>query len=217
MTDHVERYLSGVPDNGTLTPAERAQADMLKQAIDDTWTFTNARRAPDLTGGVMRHIEQQGLRPSKPSAWAGFRRAAASLWAARDVSFQFRPAYGLIAAAALVMLVAYVPFAQLSSMDSQGAVAREPQIFVQFRLQAPDASDVRIAGSFTGWEPRHQLHQAEPGIWTITLPLPRGVHDYAFIVDGSQWVADPFAVQVNDGFGGTNSRIALLPPDPPQT
>jgi hypothetical protein len=39
------------------------------------------------------------------------------------------------------------------------------------------------------------------------------VHDYAFIVDGERWIADPMAPAVADGFGGLNSRIAVLPPD----
>jgi 1,4-alpha-glucan branching enzyme len=74
---------------------------------------------------------------------------------------------------------------------------------------------VQLAGSFTNWEPRYELRQAAPGIWTITVPLTQGVHDYAFVVDGEQWVADPYAPQIGDGFGGTNNRLALLSPDTP--
>ena len=62
---------------------------------------------------------------------------------------------------------------------------------VQFRLQAPQASDVRLAGTFTNWQPQYELHEAAPGLWTITLPLPLGVHDYVFIVDGQQWGSRP--------------------------
>ena len=86
-------------------------------------------------------------------------------------------------------------------------------VLVQFRLQAADASTVRLAGSFSNWQPQYDLHQTSPGIWTITLPLPRGVYDYAFVIDGQRWVPDPYAQTVDDGFGGTNSRIAILPPD----
>jgi hypothetical protein len=43
------------------------------------------------------------------------------------------------------------------------------------------------------------------------VPLRPGVHDYAFVVDGERWVADPNAPQVDDSFGGTNSRISLPP------
>jgi hypothetical protein len=188
----------------------------LRQAIDETRAFTTARPAPDLTDSVMRQIAQQELRPAKPSPWGVMGRAVAALWIARDVSFTVRPAYGLVAVAAIALLAVSLPLRQPAAVETRQAVAAEPQLFVQFRLEAPDASDVRIAGSFTGWEARHQLHQAAPGLWTVTLPLPSGVHDYAFVVDGMQWVADPFAQQVNDGFGGINSRIALLPPDAPQ-
>ena len=52
-----------------------------------------------------------------------------------------------------------------------------------------------------------------PGVWTITVPLTQGVHDYAFVVDGRQWIPDPYAPRVDDGFGGTNSRLTLLLPE----
>jgi hypothetical protein len=217
MTDEIDRYLTGTPDSGTLTPDARAKAETLGQAVDETRAFVTARPAPDLTASVMRRIEEQNLHPAKPSAGGVIVRLAASLWASRDVSLTVRPAYGLAAAAALALFIVYAPSRQPADVTPATAVALEPQLFVQFRLEAPHASDVRIAGSFTGWKPSHQLHQAAPGLWTVTLPLPRGVHDYAFLVDGTEWVADPFAQQVNDGFGGINSRIALLAPDVPLT
>jgi hypothetical protein len=216
MTDEIDRYLDGAPD-GTLTPDARAKAEMIRQAVDETRAFTTARPAPDLTDSVMRQIEEQGLRPAKLTAWSRLAHVASSLWAARDVSLTVRPVYGLAAAAVLVLFMVYTPSRQPADVAPATAVALEPQLFVQFRLEAPAATDVRIAGSFTGWKPSHQLHQAAPGLWTVTLPLPRGVHDYAFLVDGTTWVADPFAQQVNDGFGGVNSRIALLAPDVPLT
>ena len=214
MTDRIDRYLNGDGDGGdaAMTPAERRDAETLRQAIDETAAFVRSRPAPDLAPAVMQAIAQDDLHPASGLSSAG-RRIAATLWASRQVSFRLRPVYGLVAAAALAV-VAALP---LRGTDPMEAPAAAPQLFVQFRFEAPGASDVRIAGSFTGWEPRHQLHETAPGIWTITLPLPHGVHDYAFIVNGTEWVADPYAQQVNDGFGGTNSRIALLPPDPPQT
>src|SRR5688500_12311404 len=184
-----------------MTDEERPE-NRLGEAIDETRAFVTARPAPDLTGSVMRQIEERGLRPAKLTPWGVLARVAASLWAARDVSLTVRPAYGLAAAAALALFVGYAPSRQPAALAPADAVALEPQLFVQFRLEAPAAMDVRIAGSFTGWKPSHQLHQAAPGLWTVTLPLPRGVHDYAFLVNGTEWVADPFAQQVNDGFGG---------------
>ena len=42
------------------------------------------------------------------------------------------------------------------------------------------------------------------------------VHDYAFVVDGREWVPDPYAPGIGDGFGGINSRLTLLSPDTPR-
>jgi hypothetical protein len=141
-------------------------------------------------------------------------RLVAALWASREVSFRVRPGYALLAALAVTAAVW-----QFSPAPSPAAVdaVDTTQLFVQFRLQAPGVSSVRLAGSFTDWEPRHELHETVPGMWTVTLPLPLGVHDYSFVVDGVRWVPDPYAPGVDDGFGGRNSRIALLPPDSPRS
>ena len=47
------------------------------------------------------------------------------------------------------------------------------------------------------------------GVWTTTLALPVGQHQYAFVVDGRRWIADPAAPAVDDGFGRRNSVVAV--------
>src|SRR5215212_5937869 len=111
MTDQIDRYLDGAQD-GTLTPEERASTEKLRQAVNETRAFITAQREPDLTGRVMQQIVQDGLHPATETRWDRFRRAAATLWTARDVSFRFRPAYGLVAAAALVLLTVFLPSRQ---------------------------------------------------------------------------------------------------------
>lgn len=188
----------------------------LEQAIEETRGFVNERPVPDLTAQVMRRINALGIAPAKPGIWS---RLAELIWTPRLVELQWRPAYGIVAAA-IVMLIAFLPFgwrAPAAEPPSLAAVgSTDPRLFVQFHLDAPDAMDVRLAGSFTNWQPRYELHQASPGVWTITLPLSAGVHDYVFVVDGQRWIADPYAQKVDDGFGGVNSRIALVAPDPPR-
>ena len=214
MTRRIDDYLDGVLDRIALTPDERADADALERAIEQTRAFVDARPAPDLIEGVMRRVRQlePAQRPHRPSAVV---RLLSTLWTSREISLQFRPVYGIVAVAAAVMLAATIPSDRLDQRSAPVAMTIEnaPQLLVQFRLQAADASNVKLAGSFTQWRPQYELHQSSPGIWTITLPLPLGVHDYAFVVDGQRWVADPYAQAVDDGFGGTNSRIAILPPD----
>jgi len=46
-------------------------------------------------------------------------------------------------------------------------------------------------------------------VWTATLTLPVGQHQYAFVVDGQRWVPDPGAPAVDDGFGRRNSVLTL--------
>ena len=187
--------------------------DEIDRAAHEIRTFLAARPAPDLRAAVMGRIEH--LEPLASTQRAGLlRRVATILWTPRDISI--RPAFALAAAAAVLVLV-LVPYTALRRTETPQIAegARAPHVFVQFRLDAM-ASRVQLAGSFTNWEPRYELHQSAPGTWTITVPLIQGVHDYAFVVDGEQWVPDPYAPQIGDGFGGTNSRLALLSPDTPQ-
>jgi hypothetical protein len=161
----------------------------------------------------MRRIE--GLEPSGlPRRPAILRRVAIFLWAPREISI--RPAFVLAAVGAVLVLALVLSRSEAPPAAEQVARAgAAPHVFVQFRLEAA-ASRVQLAGSFTNWEPRYELLEYAPGIWTITVPLTQGVHDYAFVVDGRQWVPDPYAPQIGDGFGGTNSRLTLLSPDTPQ-
>lgn len=212
MTDRVEQYLNGAVGRAALTPGERAEADLIERVIDETRTLLDAQQPPDLTAAVMHRIEQLGPPPDRwwnrvLGQWVG------GLWTAREVSFPFRPAYALLTLAAIGIVFSLQGWRRSADDASTVAGSAAPTVFVQFRLEAPDASNVRLAGSFTDWQRQYELYPVAPGLWTITLPLPPGVHEYAFIVDGQRWVADPYAPSVDDGFGGTNSRIALVPPE----
>ena len=186
-------------------------SDEIDRATDETRAFLDARPAPDVRPAVMRRIEE--LEPLGSTRRPRIlERVALLLWAPREISI--RPAFALVGAALILGLVSYrgeVP-PVTEQVPSGGAL---PQVFVQFRLEAA-ASRVQLAGSFTNWQPRYELLQYAPGVWTITVPLTQGVHDYAFVVDGREWVPDPYAPQIGDGFGGTNSRLTLLSPDTPQ-
>jgi hypothetical protein len=212
MTDSIDKHLQGTVVRAALTPGERARADLVEHVIEETRAFVEARPVPDLSTAVMCHIEQLRARSAHRSQGV-LGRLARSLWTPREVSFSFRLAYGLLAAAVLTLFI-FAPHEWRPPGDkaSRASEATETRLFVQFRLEARDVSTVRLAGSFTNWQAEHELYQANPGIWTITLALPPGVHDYAFVVDGDRWLADPYAPTVDDGFGGTNSRIALVPP-----
>ena len=59
-----------------------------------------------------------------------------------------------------------------------------------FKLHAPGAKSVHLAGTFNGWNERSRpLRQdkrsAVPGMWQRTFYLEPGIYEYRFIVDGS--------------------------------
>ena len=94
------------------------------------------------------------------------------------------------------------------------AAPRGPELLadgVRFTLSAPEAGSVAITGSFNRWDPRGQALSGpdDRGVWSITLTLPPGRYEYAFIINGTTWTADPGSVAVDDGFGGQNSVIEV--------
>jgi hypothetical protein len=91
-------------------------------------------------------------------------------------------------------------------MPAAGAV-----VTVNFVLSAPDAHDVSVAGTFNQWNSHATplVRTGTTGMWTATLKLPAGQHQYAFVVDGVRWVPDPAAPAVDDGFGRRNSVLTL--------
>ena len=162
---------------------------------------------PDLAPAVLQRIraEQRVVAESarRRTWWA---RVADWFWAPRPISIQWRPAYALA-------LTAVVAASAVFGRTTVSAPADTQQVLVQFRLDAPNAARVQLAGNFTNWKAAVAMKRTGAGVWTVVLPLSPGVHNYAFVVDGQQWVADPMAPAVADGFGGVNSQLAVLTPD----
>src|SRR4030095_4283982 len=128
-----------------------ADIDPLEQLIAETRAFVDARRPPDFLNAVMREVEDLDTeRASTPRNWIV--RTGQQLWTPRLVTFAFRPAYTLFAAAAVLMLAVVLsnqrPDRWSTALATQSG---NEKVYVQFRLQTADATDVRLAGSFTQW------------------------------------------------------------------
>ncbi len=81
---------------------------------------------------------------------------------------------------------------------------------VRFVFLAPRASSVVIVGDFNNWDravtPLRRV--GVDGAWTVSVSLPAGLHQYAFIVDGTEWTPDPAtSTTVSDEFKTTTSLI----------
>ena len=85
---------------------------------------------------------------------------------------------------------------------------------VHFAILAPNAESVALVGDFNGWDTKATLLQSSPsnGLWTVRLPLAGGTYQYAFVINGTTWVADPAAaIRVKDEFGVSNSLLVIQP------
>ena len=87
-----------------------------------------------------------------------------------------------------------------------------------FRLDGHGgAASVWLTGSFTNWGGNPgagavELVKGGDGVWTVMKTMDAGSHQYKFIVDGNNWIADPANPNVvDDGFGGKNSVYTCTP------
>jgi hypothetical protein len=162
------------------------------------YASTFAAPGPRLDDAVMERVRAVG--PARPAS-----RVLA--WLLTPQQVRVRPV--VLALAAAVAMLMWWP----EPVDEAGPPVTE-SVLVRFELMAPEASSVSLAGSFNAWSPAaiELVPSATPGMWTVTLPLQPGSHEYLFVVDGGRWIADPSAhAQVDDGFGQTNSVIVVGP------
>jgi hypothetical protein len=196
---------------GSVTADEELEAAEMEEMIALATRLARESPAPDLRAGVMEEIAARSARDSaRPDRTGILSRILDWLWS--PIRVPMRPAYALSGALAALVLMYAIPNRPGDDAPAAVETAASSSLYVQFRLDAAGASSVSLAGSFTGWEPTYELREVAPDTWVAVVPLEPGVHDYLFVVDGREWVSDPVASPVSDGFGGTNSRLFLVPP-----
>src|SRR5690606_30140938 len=79
-------------------------------------------------------------------------------------------------------------------------------------LHAHDARSVSVVGDFNDWDPRATpLTRTGDGVWSAVVRLRPGTVRYAYLVDGTEWRADPHAVASREEFGRPTSIAYLVP------
>jgi hypothetical protein len=152
-----------------------------------------ARRRPMITRGTMRFIA--GLAAGIAFA-AGLGLGIFAGWRMRGESYR-------LAAAATAGRVPTTVVEATATPSSQRPV--------QFMLVAPAATRVALVGEFNDWDPAATpMLRAPGGAWHVALPLATGRHVYAFIVDGTSWVADPQAPLAPEGWFGARNSVLLV-------
>jgi hypothetical protein len=139
---------------------------------------------------------------------------AAQPWWRRSRTLTLSPLGGLALAAgfgALMVLSGMGINRALTTPVAAVASAADTVHLIRFVIAAPGAQSVALAGDFNGWSrSATQLEDIDgTGRWVVTLPLTMGRHEYAFVVDGKQWVPDPFGVASLDEFGQESSVLLV--------
>jgi len=203
----VKQLLDGELTLADLPPELRAEGEEalgLVAGVDRTPVILS----PTLDARVMATVRHH--------ATSRTRRVWRWLATPRDVELRLRVrpwavwAGGLAAAAGLALLLTRPP-ARLPAGAVAARDASPNVVFVRFVLYAPGAKRVAVAGTFNQWDQTAAplVPAGTGGVWSTTLALPVGQHQYAFVVDGRRWIADPAAPAVDDGFGRRNSVLAV--------
>jgi len=79
---------------------------------------------------------------------------------------------------------------------------------VVFKVRAPQASRVQLAGEFNDWNPdSHPMKKDDEGFWKLTLRLPPGKYEYKLLVDGHWWEDIGEANTVRNSLGTLNKLL----------
>ncbi len=155
MSSDIDRHLDGELSAEALEPEERNEVDEWGRMIASFRTAAPRGGAPPwLEQRVMAEIESLPER-------SVLRRL--STWFVRPAPVRISPlAAGLVAAAfaLVVLLPGQSPGPERgAAIDGTDVGGPEPVVYVQFILDAPDATSVAVAGDFNEWQPSFTLEE----------------------------------------------------------
>jgi len=171
---------------------------------------------------VMDRVRAEGA-----SIYPGQGTSKQSWWRTKRV-VRLSPLAGLALAAGITGVVAFSSIAigsriggraQHVANAAQRAAAPDTVQLVRFVFVDSRASSVELVGDFNEWTRGSTALRLSgaPGVWAVSVPLSPGKHEYAFIVNGTRWVADPLAVKTSDDFGTESSVIRVGTPAKTET
>src|SRR5215831_12772636 len=80
---------------------------------------------------------------------------------------------------------------------------------VEFKINAEGARSVCVAGTFNNWDPNKTPLKRNGNAWQTRVALPKGRHEYRFVVDG-KWMIDPAAKEsAPNPYGERNSVVSV--------
>ncbi|MEW6218446.1 MAG: isoamylase early set domain-containing protein [Thermodesulfobacteriota bacterium] len=81
----------------------------------------------------------------------------------------------------------------------------------EFVLQAVDAQEVYVAGTFNGWalDDHSRMRKYKGGVWKKKIRLAPGRYEYQFVVDGVWWTDPANPNRIGNTFGTENSLVEM--------
>jgi hypothetical protein len=140
-------------------------------------------------------------------------------WLRGERTVHLRPLRALALAAGIMAIVGVSGLAiglrisGRSAVAAQSAATLAPDTVqvVRFVFVDSGAKSVELVGDFNEWAKGSTVlrRSGASGVWAATVSLSPGRHEYAFIINGSRWVADPLALKSSDEFGTESSVIRV--------
>ena len=201
-----ERSAGAQPDDDGTDAAFLARITASLQAPASLDATFERRLASAIRGDVAAHDVSDHASDSRRNWWT------------RKRTISLSPLVGVALAAGVAAIAAVSSLSAVTIRDGRltshalSATGEAHVVhLVRFVFVDSTAQSVSLVGDFNGWD--RTGHDLEPsgsrGAWSISVPLSPGRHEYAFIVDGKRWVADPFATVIHDDFGTESSVIQL--------
>jgi hypothetical protein len=204
---HRKHMRDSVPDEVSCELS--AQEDARLRYLGGTLRTRSPVIGAEIDGQIMTRVRRT------PRA----RLIAMRAWWLRPRLVKVSPLGGLLgaAAAAVLLLVANGRRPAEHATEATSRIAAEqPRAAsrtIQFVLAAPSASQVSLVGDFNGWDATATPLQpvGAGGTWIVQVPLSPGRHEYAFVINGSQWLADPTAPRAPlNEYGPPNSVVTVV-------
>jgi hypothetical protein len=184
-------------------------------------------RAPEQAHPSFEKRLMDRVRMEGPALYPAPGASPTSWWWTKRV-FEMSPMKALAVAAGVAAIVGLSGIAVGTRIGNRGGeVARaisptaKPDTIqlVRFVFVDARASSVELVGDFNEWTKGSTVLRLSgaPGVWAASVPLTPGRHEYAFIVNGTRWVADPLAVKSSDDFGTESSVIRVVKPGNSET
>lgn len=196
----VKEVLDGERRVEALPPDLRLEAEAARQALLNAIDRQQVHLSDSIDARVMARVRRHAAGPWS-RAWHWLSAPTVPRWGVMVP----------IAAAAGLLLLGRSSTPPAAVDKRSALTGQRESVYVRFELYAPSARRVALAGTFNRWDPTATplARVGSDGMWTVTLALPSGQHQYGFIVDGRNWVPDPGAPTVDDGFGRRNSVVSV--------